>query len=159
FLLRDWGFSDRCGKFAACAFFAVSRISQGRLQNAGMLALGIVLVCISALVAPSLALSGELVHNARFCESVGGKTETRHYYAVDGRRRYINVDCETDTHVYEGGLDKRSSLDSVQQATFASLLTGKLPVVVIYDTDGKIGAYEHRIRRACDALGIKFIQD
>ncbi|NQY81658.1 MAG: hypothetical protein HRT36_01105 [Alphaproteobacteria bacterium] len=43
FLLRDWGFSDRCGKFAACAFFAVSRLSQGRLQNAGMLALGIVL--------------------------------------------------------------------------------------------------------------------
>ncbi|NQY82742.1 MAG: hypothetical protein HRT36_07000 [Alphaproteobacteria bacterium] len=43
FVLRDWGLADRCGKFAACAFFDVSRLSQGRLQDAVMLAVGIVL--------------------------------------------------------------------------------------------------------------------
>ena len=35
------------------------------------------------------------------------------------------------------GLDRRSSLDSVQQALFYASLTGKMPAVVIYDTDGK----------------------
>ena len=32
----------------------------------------------------------------------------------------MEVDCETGTMVYEGGLDKRSSLDSVQQAQIRS---------------------------------------
>ena len=43
----------------------------------------------------------------------------------------MEVDCETGTMVYEGGLDKRSSLDSVQQALFFSHVTGKRPAVVI----------------------------
>ena len=41
------------------------------------------------------------------------------------------VDCETADVVYEGGLDRRSSLDSVQQALFAAAFTGKEPAVVI----------------------------
>ena len=53
----------------------------------------------------------------------------------------MKVDCETSTTVYEGGLDKRSSLDSLQQALFFSVLTGKRPAVVIYDTDGKEGQF------------------
>ena len=43
------------------------------------------------------------------------------------------VDCETDDTVYEGGLDKRSSLDSVQQAIFSTHITVKKPTVVIYN--------------------------
>ena len=56
----------------------------------------------------------------------------------------MEVDCEIGTMVYEGGLDKRSSLDSVQQALFFSHVTGKRPVVVIYDTDGREGRFEYR---------------
>ena len=67
------------------------------------------------------------------------------------------MDCETEDTVYEGGLDKRSSLDSVQQALFAASLTGKHPAVVIYDTDGQIGPYEHRIRVACELAGVRFL--
>ena len=59
--------------------------------------------------------------------------------------------------MYEGGLDKRSSLDSVQQALFFASLTGKQPAVVIYDTDGRIGPYEHRIRVACEMVGVRFV--
>ena len=59
--------------------------------------------------------------------------------------------------MYEGGLDKRSSLDSVQQALFFASLTGKEPAVVIYDTAGKIGKYEHRIRVICEEAGVTFI--
>ena len=68
----------------------------------------------------------------------------------------MKVDCETDTTVYEGGLDKRSSLDSVQQALFFSVVTGKAPAVVIYDTDGKEGRFEFRIRAACRKAGVQY---
>ena len=56
----------------------------------------------------------------------------------------------------EGGLDKRSSLDSVQQALFAATLSGKIPVVVIYDTDGVEGRYEYRIRNAAERANVAF---
>ena len=59
-------------------------------------------------------------------------------------------------YVIEGGLDKRSSLDSVQQTLFASTLTGKKPVIVIYDTDGIEGRFEYRIKTVAKNLGIKF---
>ena len=44
-------------------------------------------------------------YNRRFCASVGGVTETHHTYTYDGGSSYVKVDCETDTTVYEGGLD------------------------------------------------------
>ena len=66
----------------------------------------------------------------------------------------LEVDCETDTTVCEGGLDKRNSLDSLQQALFFSHLTGKAPAVVIYDTDGWEGRFEYRVRFACEKAGI-----
>ena len=68
----------------------------------------------------------------------------------------IRIDMVTDEYVIEGGLDKRSSLDSVQQATFASILSNKMPAIVIYDVDGKWGKIEHRILTVSSALGIKF---
>ena len=76
-------------------------------------------------------------YNRWFCATVNGETETRHGYTSASGRNYVKVDCETSTMVYEGGLDKRSSLDSVQQALFYSHVTGKRPAVVIYDTDGR----------------------
>ena len=69
----------------------------------------------------------------------------------------MEVDCETGTLVYEGGLDKRSSLDSVQQALFFSHVTGKRPAVVMYDTDGREGRFEYRIRVACRKAGVEQI--
>ena len=58
--------------------------------------------------------------------------------------------------VIEGGLDKRSSLDSVQQALFASTITGKTPTVAIYDTDGIWGKIEHRVFTVAKKAGVKF---
>lgn len=79
----------------------------------------------------------EDAYNRRFCAAVGGVTETRHTYTYEGGNSYVKVDCETGTTVYEGGLDKRSSLDSLQQTLFFNALTGKTPAVVIFDTYGK----------------------
>ena len=103
-----------------------------------------------------LAEPTEAEYNRLFCQSVSGQTETRHYYTYAGGRSYIQVDCETVTMVYEGGLDKRSSLDSVQQALFASHVTGKRPSVVIYNTDGKEGQFEFRIKTACQQVGVRY---
>ena len=95
-------------------------------------------------------------YNRWFCALVNGETETRHGYTSAGGRSYVEVDCETGTMVYEGGLDKRSSLDSVQQALFFSHVTGKRPAVVIYDTDGREGRFEYRIRIACRKAGVRY---
>ena len=56
----------------------------------------------------------EAAHNTAFCASVGGQTEVRHTYTYPTGQSYVLVDCETADTVYEGGLDRRSSLDSVQ---------------------------------------------
>lgn len=49
-------------------------------------------------------------------------------------------------------MDRRSSLDSIQQALFFSYLTGKKPAVVIYDTDSKLGRFEYQIIKACEKM-------
>jgi len=95
-------------------------------------------------------------YNRWFCALVNGEAATRHGYTSAGGRGYVQVDCETGTMVYEGGLDKRSSLDSVQQALFFSHVTGKRPAVVIYDTDGREGRFEYRIRIACRKAGVRY---
>ena len=110
----------------------------------------------------SRAEAGELTENDlndRFCKKTGGTREVRHYYTYgQGEQGYILVDCETDHAVIEGGLDKRSSLDSVHQAVFAALLTGKVPAVVIYDTDGEEGRTEYQIRRVAGRLGVMYMR-
>ena len=103
-----------------------------------------------------LAEPTEAEFNRQFCQSVGGQTEIRHYYTWSGGRSHIMADCETPTHVYEGGMDKRSSLDSLQQALFAAHLTGKRPAVVIYDTDRQEGRFEYRIKTACHQAGVRY---
>ena len=106
----------------------------------------------------SRASVNEDVYNAAFCTSIGGSQEVRHDYTYPTGESYVLVDCETEDTVYEGGLDKRSSLDSVQQALFFASLTGKEPAVVIYDTDGTVGRFEHRIRVACVLAGVQFLR-
>ena len=95
----------------------------------------------------------EALATAAFCAAIGGIEEVRHNYP----HSYVKVDCETEELVIEAGLDKRSSLDSIQQAVFFSTLTGKTPVVVIYDTDGKIGKYEYRIQQVAITLNVDYL--
>jgi hypothetical protein len=94
----------------------------------------------------------ENYYNAIFCESINGETETKHYYD-DG---FVIADCENDKYIIEAGLDKRSSLDSVQQAIFFSILSKKKPMIVIYDTDGKKSKYEIQIEAVTKRLNIDF---
>ncbi len=100
---------------------------------------------------------GELALAAIFCSMiVNGSTEQPHAYAAGYDLHMIRVDCETETEVYEIGLDKRSSLDSLQQALFAASLTGKTPVVLIIDTDGRVDQYETRIKAAARMVGVRY---
>ncbi len=87
---------------------------------------------------------------------LGGEDEVRHPYNVGYDMHFIRVDCENDTHVLEVGLDKRSSLDSVQQALFAAHVTGKIPMVVMIDTDGREDRFEYRIRTAAQMAGVEY---
>ncbi len=108
-----------------------------------------------------ISIGNEDFFNLRLANYLGGKTEvTYNYdYNINGkspRVGSIRIDIVTDQYVIEGGLDKRSSLDSIQQAVFASTLTGKKPAVAIYDTNGSWGKYEHRIYSTAKELGIKF---
>ena len=90
------------------------------------------------------------------CAMLNGEPEVRHHYAIDAGDFYVRVDCETETHVIELGLDKRSSLDSVQQAEFFAWLSDKEPMVIIINTDGVEGATEFQIRRTAERLGISY---
>lgn len=88
---------------------------------------------------------------------MGGETEVRHKFPNTGKTRAIRVDCETPTHVIEIGLDKKASArDSVHQAMFAAHLTGKKPMVIIIDRDGREGRYEYELRVVAGQLGIAF---
>ena len=87
---------------------------------------------------------------------VQGETEVTHGYSAGYDLHRIRVDCETESEVFEVGLDKRGALDSLQQALFAAHLTGKRPVVVIIDRDGRVGPYETRIKAAADMAGVEY---
>lgn len=100
---------------------------------------------------------GELVLSAIFCTLIAqGTNEVSHGYSAGYDLHRVRVDCETADSVFELGLDKRSSLDSIQQALFFAHLTGKKPVVVIIDTDGKQGPYETQIHAAAKLAGIEY---
>ena len=47
-------------------------------------------------------------------------------------------------------------LKHIKRALFFSVLTGKRPAVVIYDTDGQEGQFEYRIRTACQKSGVRY---
>ena len=94
--------------------------------------------------------------NALLARSLGAKSETKYNYRWDNGSSFVRVDVETEEFVIEGGLDKRSSLDSLQQALFAAMLSGKKPAIVIYDTDGVEGKFEFRIRQAARKAGVTY---
>lgn len=87
---------------------------------------------------------------------LGGQHEVRHHYNIAQGDEYVVVDCETDTHVIEVGLDKRSSLDSIQQAEFFAWVTGKTPMVILVDQDGIEGPIEYQIELSAKRLGIEY---
>ena len=100
-------------------------------------------------------------YNIWLANQLGGRTEVsfNYNYNLKGSSTLvasIRVDVVTDEYVIEGGLDKRSSLDSIQQAVFASTISGKKPAVAIYDTNGLWGKFEHRIWSAAKKLNVKF---
>ena len=117
-----------------------------------------VLVALILLTTPAFSQVSEDAYNDAFCASIGGQREVQHNYTFPTGESYVLVDCETASTVYEGGKDTRSSLDSVQQALFFAFLTGKEPAVVIYDTDGKVGRFEHRIETVCEMAGVTFLR-
>ena len=131
----------------------VRRVAWRRWVQRGVGSVGLLAVCATTALG---AEQKEMALTKDFCRTLGGAVEVRHTYAyseqTQRRTGHIRVDCETETHVYEVGLDRRSSFDSVHQALFASLLTHKAPGVVLFDTDGNVGRVEHQIQVLCRAL-------
>lgn len=115
-------------------------------------------------VKSTIKVMSEAEYNKIFCAEVGGKTEITLKYPKDEEQgRYpkgsVRVDCETSDSVYEGGLDNQDgSLNNLQQAVFYSVLTGKEPVVVIYDTNGKWDKIEYKIMKASKKVGVRFLR-
>ena len=105
---------------------------------------------------------GEAYYNEMLANHLRGQTEVTlsYNYGQASNTPFhatVQIDILTDEYAIEGGLDKRSSLDSIQQAVFAATLADKMPAVAIYDTDGQWGKYEHRIWQATEKLDIRFI--
>ena len=65
-------------------------------------------------------------------------------------------DCETDTHVYEFGLDKRSSFDSLHQVANAAKISGKTPAIAIIDTNRTEDRFEMQVETAARYFGVEF---
>ncbi|MGR3342459.1 MAG: hypothetical protein ACU0DI_04405 [Paracoccaceae bacterium] len=91
------------------------------------------------------------------CALLGGEQEVRHYYGTAQSQHFIQVDCESEEYVMEFGLDKRSSFDSIHQAIFASIITGKKPKIIIIDTDLQESKEEYQIRVAAKELNIEYL--
>ncbi|MEO1139697.1 MAG: hypothetical protein AAFW87_09590 [Pseudomonadota bacterium] len=91
---------------------------------------------------------GEVQLAAMLCAFLAGsENETRRYFDVNGMARHVRVDCETEAHAIEIGLDGTpSARDSLHQALFYSELTGKAPVVILIDRDGYEGRFEYETR-------------
>ena len=98
---------------------------------------------------------GEVELAALLCAFLGGsEAETRHHFDVDDRDRHVRVDCETAGHVVEIGLDGTASArDSLHQALFSAHLTGKSPAIILIDSDGRVGRYEHEMRHVARPPG------
>ena len=116
----------------------------------------------SSSIGSSKSSMNEDFYNIALAKKLDGKTEIafEYEYGLSGNTPLtgsIRIDILTDEYVIEGGKDKRSSLDSIQQAVFASTLSGKKPAVAIYDTDSRWGKYEHRVWAAAKELDVKFI--
>ncbi len=103
---------------------------------------------------------GEVELAALLCAFLAGSDgETRQYFDVSGISRHVRVDCETDSHVIEIGLDGKSSArDSLHQALFYEHLTGKIPVVILIDRDGFEGRFEYELRQTTQMTGTTYLR-
>ncbi|RFU11830.1 hypothetical protein DZD18_14800 [Rhodobacteraceae bacterium W635] len=88
---------------------------------------------------------------------LGGVPEHRVDYDLHDSAHYVRVDCLTDTHAIEVGLDnRRSSYDSVHQAVFYGHLTDREPFVILVDTDGREDNAEYQVERVARMVGVDF---
>ena len=125
------------------------------MQNNAAFSLSIIAQLASLVLLPILSQAQtERYCKEQFCRSVGGITERKYPY---GDGNHIFIDCDAKRKVYEGGLDKRARLESINRAAFAGHISGKKEAVVIYDTDGREGPYENQIRKAAKRYGIEYI--
>lgn len=91
------------------------------------------------------------------CAMLGGEAEHRVSYTIDAVQTHVRIDCITDTHAIEIGLDQtRGSYDSLHQATFSAYLTGLEPMVILIDTDGIESQYEFQIETTARAYGVAY---
>jgi hypothetical protein len=91
------------------------------------------------------------------CALFGGETEQRLPYELDAVASHVRVDCVTDTHAIEVGLDQtRGAYDSLHQATFNALEAGLLPMVILIDTDGVESQYEYQIETVSRHHGVAY---
>jgi len=91
------------------------------------------------------------------CAMLGGEPEYRVPYTLDAVSTHVRVDCVTETHAIEMGLDTtRGAYDSVHQATFNALLLDCAPMVSLIDTDGIESQYEYQIETVSRHHGIDY---
>lgn len=91
------------------------------------------------------------------CAMLGGEPEYRADYTLDAISSYVRVDCITDTHAIEVGLDRsRGVYDSLHQATFNAYLTDRLPMVILIDTDGIENQYEFQVETVARQSGVDY---
>jgi hypothetical protein len=88
---------------------------------------------------------------------LGGESELRVSYEIYEGPQSVRIDCLTETHAIEIGLDgRRSSYDSVHQAIFYGYLTEREPMVILVDTDGEEDNTEYQVRTVAQALGVDY---
>lgn len=88
---------------------------------------------------------------------LGGVPEHRVPYDLHDGSHHVRVDCLTETHAIEIGLDnRRSSYDSVHQAVFYGHLTERDPYVILVDTDGREDNAEYQVEQVARQLGVGF---
>lgn len=108
--------------------------------------------------ANDLVIKNESYYNDKFCAEIGGQREVKHFYTTDnGLQGFVLVDCKTEDEVYEGGLNKRSSLDSIQQALFFAAITGKKPAIVLHKSKQLNDKYKFRIQKAAEKIKLKLV--
>lgn len=94
---------------------------------------------------------------AILCAMLGGEPEQRVEYSIHAVATHVRVDCLTETHAIEIGLDHtRSSYDSLHQATFNAVQTGRAPMVILIDTDNYESQYEYQIETVARAHGVDY---
>jgi hypothetical protein len=107
------------------------------------------IILIAALLVQGLVakhLHREKVYQRAFCDRVHGRME---YRLRDGTR----VDCQTATYSFEVDFG-RHAFESVGQALYYALMTGKRPGIVLIRETRKDDRYIGRVKRLAARYGI-----